>query len=86
MRPQGNGSKEQSSGFTLVRVEQSGAEEVVATPASFEEGWSEGQRLTHAEPRMAFSLYRPNGSRAARFCHHRLTTNDATVNLDAMVL
>ncbi len=72
--------------FTLSRVHQDGNEEVVATPASFEEGWSEGQHRTHAEPTMAFSLYRPNGSRAARFGHHRLASNDATANLDTLVL
>ena len=73
-------------GWALIRVSADGNEEPVATPASFEEGWAEGQRLTHAEPQMAFSLYRPDGSRAARFAHNRLFTNDATANLDTLVL
>lgn len=72
--------------WMLVRVDMDGNEEPVATPASFEEGWQAGTSRTHAEPTMAFSLYRPNGQRVARFCHHRLASNDATANLDAMVL
>ncbi len=52
--------------------------------ASFEEGWAEGQHRTHTEPESAFSLYRGK-RRVARFGHHRLAENDATVLLDAMV-
>jgi hypothetical protein len=51
--------------FTLSRVHADGNEEIVATPASFEEGWDAGTTAAHAEPTMAFSLYRPNGSRVA---------------------
>lgn len=73
-------------GHTLVRVDADGNEEPVGTFASFEEGWQEGTHLTHIEPTMAFSLYRPNGSRAARFAHNRLAANDATILLDTLVL
>ncbi len=78
--------RETARAHKLVRVAQNGTMEEVASFATFSEGWAEGQHLTHAEPTMAFSLYRPNGQRVARFGHHRLATNDATANLDAMVL
>lgn len=78
--------QEQSGSFTLNRVDESGNEEPVATFATFTEGWTEGQHLTHAEPTMAFSLYRPNGQRVARFGHHRLARNDSTALLDTLVL
>lgn len=71
---------------TLVRVDETGNEEPVGTFATFAEGWAEGQHLTHTEPESAFSLYRPNGSRAARFAHNRLASNDSTALLDTLVL
>jgi len=79
-------SRKNGRQHTLVRVAQDGTMEEVATFATFSEGWAEGQHLTHAEPTMAFSLYRSDGSRAARFGHNRLAKNDSTANLDAMVL
>ncbi len=78
--------REHARQHNLVRVDVDGNEEPVATFATFTEGWAEGQHLTHAEPTMAFSLYRPNGFRAARFGHHRLASNDATVLLDTLIL
>ncbi len=72
-------------GHTLVRVYESGNEELVGTFASFEAGWSQGQHMVHTEPESAFSLYRGK-RRIARFCHHRLTSNDATALLDTLVL
>ncbi len=80
-------SSVQGSGyrFSLNRVDESGNEEPVATFASFEEGWSEGQHMVHTEPEAAFSLY-AGKRRVARFGHNRLASNDATANLDAMVL
>ena len=77
--------QEQSRGFTLNRVDESGTEEQVATFASFGEGWAEGQHRTHTEPEAAFSLYRGK-RRIARFNHQRLASNDSTANLDTMVL
>lgn len=79
-------SRKNGGGHTLVRVDETGNEEPVGTFATFGEGWSQGQHRTHAEPTMAFSLYRPNGSRAARFGHHRLATKNATALLDTLVL
>ncbi len=76
--------QEQSRGFTLNRVDESGTEEQVATFASFGEGWAEGQHMVHTEPEAAFSLY-AGKRRVARFGHNRLASNDATANLDAMV-
>ena len=79
------GGRKNGRGFTLYKVGRDGTMEEVARPESFEEGWGEGQHKTHTEPESAFSLYRGK-RRIARFCHHRLTSNDATANLDAMVL
>ena len=79
-------SRKNGAGHKLVRVEQDGGMEEVATFATFAEGWSQGQHRTHAEPQAAFSLYRPNGQRVARFGHHRLASNDATALLDTLVL
>ncbi len=70
---------------TLVRVDGSGEEEIVAAFATFAEGWAEGQRLTHAQPDHAFRLYEGKRS-VARFGFHRLQQQDATANLDTLVL
>lgn len=72
--------------FTLLRVHPDGTTEHVSDHPDLAEGWGAGTTAAHAEPTMAFSLYRPNGSRVARFCHHRLAANDATANLDTLVL
>lgn len=77
--------RETARAHKLVRVDETGNEEAVATFATFSEGWAEGQHLTHTEPESAFSLYRGK-RRIARFGHNRLASNDATANLDAMVL
>ncbi len=77
--------RKNGAGHRLVRVDGNGTMEEVATFATFSEGWAEGQHLTHTEPESAFSLYRGK-RRIARFGHNRLASNDATANLDAMVL
>jgi len=78
--------REHTRQHKLVRVGRDGGMEEVATFATFSEGWAEGQHMVHAEPTMAFSLYRPNGQRVARFGHHRLAENDSTALLDTLVL
>lgn len=77
--------QEQSRRFTLNRVHENGSMEFVSDHPDFAEGWDAGTTATHAEPESAFSLYRPNGQRIARFGHHRLATNDAAA-LDLLAL
>lgn len=71
--------------FTLFRVHADGSMEEVGRPVTFSEGWQDGTHEAHANRDAAFSLYSGMG-RVARFCHHRLAANDATVNLDALTL
>ncbi len=76
--------------FTLLRVHPDGTTEHVSKHVSnhpdLAEGWQAGTTVAHAEPAMAFSLYRPDGSRAARFAHNRLRAGAVVLDLDTLVL
>ncbi len=71
--------------YTLRRVNQDGTEQQVSEHPDFGDGWSAGQHAVHADGEAAFSLY-SGERRVARFCHHRLASNDAAANLDTLAL
>ena len=73
------------AGFTLRRVNQDGTEQRVSEHPDFGEGWAEGQRMTHAEPEAAFSLY-DRRRQVARFGHHRLAPRLRPLDLNSLPL
>lgn len=85
MRSTESASKEQSSGYTLMKVNRGGSTEEVGSPATFSGGWAAGQSAVHEDRDNVYALY-SGKRRVARFCAHRLATNDAAASLDVLAL